>query len=77
MVGSGVFLPILRPMRNRRYIGGSGQARAGRGISSVDENTGRKWLEISVRGNSVETGGRTLGGGKYLVENIERRVIGI
>lgn len=37
VVGSGVFLPCLRPMRNRRYIGGSGQARAGRGMSSVGD----------------------------------------
>lgn len=34
-VGNGIVLPIGRPMRNRKYSGGSGQARAGRGISSV------------------------------------------
>lgn len=34
VVGSGVVLPICRPIRSRKYIGGSWQARAGLGISS-------------------------------------------
>lgn len=37
-VGSGIDLPIGRPIRKRRYNGGSRQARAGRGISSMREN---------------------------------------
>lgn len=34
-VGSGGALPIGRPIRKRKYNGGSGQARAGRGINSM------------------------------------------
>lgn len=34
-VGNGIDLPIGRPMRKRRYNGGSGHARAGRGINSA------------------------------------------
>ena len=35
VVGRGVVLPIGLPILNRKYIGGSGHARAGRGINSV------------------------------------------
>lgn len=34
-VGSGIDLPTGRPIRNRKYSGGSWQARAGRGINSI------------------------------------------
>lgn len=34
-VGRGIALPIGRPIRKRKYSGGSAHARAGRGISST------------------------------------------
>lgn len=36
VVGSGVDFPLWRPIRSRRYIGGSWHARAGLGISSAN-----------------------------------------
>lgn len=38
-VGSGIALPMGLPMRRRKYNGGSGHARAGRGINSEEKNT--------------------------------------
>lgn len=38
VVGNGVVFPICRPIRKRKYIGGSWQARAGLGISSKSGN---------------------------------------
>ena len=39
VVGNGVDLPTCRPIRSLKYIGGSAHALAGRGISSVKDNT--------------------------------------